>query len=91
MFPTIDMHATGKNPFMEVNPAIGSGFDASRGTFHGDQTSGSSPDFDHGNDHPFHNVDYNTMMVCFTWADIPFYGSPGYEKGACGPPESEGR
>ena len=61
----------GKNlKFMEVNPAIGSGFDATRGTFHGDQGSASSPDIDHGNDHPFHNVDYNTMMVCcFEWLD----------------------
>ena len=49
---------------MEVNPAVGSGFDATRGSFQGDLAEVVlSPD-DASNDHPFHNVDHNTMMVC---------------------------
>ncbi len=76
---------------MEVNPAIGSGFDASRGTFQGDQGSASSPDIDHGNDHPFHNVDYNTMMVCSNELFIWNYIQLGDEKGSCGIAKSEGR
>jgi len=48
---------------MEVNAAIGSGFDATRGTFQGDSQPATVVDTDHGNDHPFHNVDFNTMMV----------------------------
>ena len=51
---------------MEVNPAIGSGFDATRGTFSGDSRSSSVTNqfaHDTGADHPFHNVDHNTMMA----------------------------
>lgn len=50
-----------------VNPVIGSGFDESRGSFAGDYRS-SSQSVHHNfetesNDHPFHNVDHNTMMA----------------------------
>lgn len=49
-----------------INPAIGSGFDAARGTFAGDESSsgtGSNNVSDVGSDHPFHNVDHNTMVA----------------------------
>ena len=52
---------------VEVNPAIGSGFNIARGTFGGDNapsstvSSGASQDV--GADHPFHNVDHHTMMA----------------------------
>jgi len=49
-----------------VNPIIGSGFDESRGTFSGDAQSVSQSSFrevDGCQDHPFHNVDHNTMMA----------------------------
>ena len=78
-----------KSDVMEVNPVIGSGFDSSRGTFQGDQVSSMSPDIDHGNDHPFHNVDYNTMMVCLSVVYIPTMYSLGNEKSSRSTPESE--
>lgn len=49
-----------------VNPIIGSGFDESRGTFGGDPRSISQSSYqnlDLASDHPFHNVDHNTMMA----------------------------
>lgn len=84
------MHAEIKNPTsMEVNPAIGSGFDASRGTFQGDQVTSPSPEVDHVNDHPFHNVDYNTMMVRPTIKLIPIMYYLGHEKGPGGSSEGQ--
>ena len=50
----------------DVNPAIGSGFNASRGTFAGDESSSATSSHsasDMGSDHPFHNVDHNTMVA----------------------------
>ncbi len=50
----------------DVNPAIGSGFDASRGTFAGDDSSsaeGTNTASGISHDHPFHNVDHNTMVA----------------------------
>lgn len=51
---------------VDVNPAIGSGFNSARGTFGGDDSS--SVPSSHGvsesaSDHPFHNVDHNTMLA----------------------------
>jgi protein-tyrosine phosphatase len=51
---------------VDVNPAIGSGFNADRGTFAGDDSSSgtSSHSVSGGSaDHPFHNVDHNTMVA----------------------------
>ncbi len=48
----------------EVNAAIGSGFNFSRGSFDGDASHVPAFLNDDNADHPFHNVDYNTMMVC---------------------------
>ena len=74
---------------MEVNPVIGSGFDASRGTFQGDHATSTSPEIiDHVNDHPFHNVDYNTMMVSLTGLSIPKMYL-GHEKSPGGSSEGE--
>ena len=50
----------------DVNPAIGSGFNASRGTFAGDESSSATSSHstsELGSDHPFHNVDHNTMVA----------------------------
>ena len=49
---------------VDVNPVIGSGFDDKRNTFAGDTQSSRYYYEDSGLDHPFHNVDHNTMMVC---------------------------
>lgn len=46
-----------------VNPVIGSGFDPSRGTFDGDVERIGGLLMDDASSNPFHNVDYNTMMV----------------------------
>lgn len=63
------MHDLGKNlrkSMVDVNPAIGSGFNSARGTFAGDDSSSgpsSHSASEVGSDHPFHNVDHNTMVA----------------------------
>jgi hypothetical protein len=69
-----------RKPAMDINPVIGSGFDVSRGSFQGD-SHGSYVSADAaGNDHPFYNVDHNTMMVCLNECIILKFMIPGYEE-----------
>jgi protein-tyrosine phosphatase len=67
-----NLHATsqyknyGNFPMAGTNAAIGSGFDENTGTFSGDSRSSSLPRsaiHEPITDHPFHNVDQNTMMA----------------------------
>lgn len=62
----LHVKARKKNIFimLETNPVIGSGFDTARGTFAGDTQISGYHGLDNGQDHPFYNVDQNTMMVC---------------------------